>query len=109
MNPLILTKAAKFTLIGSLSAFVSFAASFHPDMQILLGVGLAGSTFITVAAVLWEGRGAIGSMPSEEGLSNLLSTMQPKPKKQYLLSPQLRLEIVIGLIVVLIASLIGAL
>lgn len=110
MNPLILTKISKFALISSVSAFISFAASFHTGAQIILGIGLAGGAFITITAVLWEGRESLSTLPSEEGLSSILSTMNPgKPKKNYLLSPGIRLEIVIGLAVVFLAALVGSL
>jgi hypothetical protein len=110
MNPIILTKISKFLLIASTSSFISFAASFHPGAQIILGITLAGSTFIVITAVLWEGRESLSTLPSEEGLSSILSSMNSsKPKKNYLLSPGTRLEVVIGLIVVLLAALVGSL
>jgi hypothetical protein len=110
VNLLVLTKIAKYTLLASISALLSFSASFNTDTQLLLACVLGGSIFIGAIAVLWEGRDSISAQPTEEGLTSLLTSMNgTKPRKEYLLSPSARLEIVIGLVVASIAVLIGAL
>ncbi len=111
MNPLILTKIAKFTLIGSLSALLSFIGRFNQSVRLFSVYLYIGIVFILVLALLWEGRERFTAELSEVGLSSLIPslTSNSKPKRQYLLSPVARLELVIGFAVVTIFALIGAL
>ncbi len=112
MNVLILTKISKFSVIGSSAAYLSFSSRNNPLLRQSLLYLLGGLITVSLIALLWEGRAAVTSESSgiEDSLSNLLSVNNsPKPKRQYLLTPQARLEIVIGLIVVFVCSLIGAL
>lgn len=113
MNPLILTKTAKFTLIGSASAFLAFTSRLYPNVKLFFVYGYIGLLVICIVVILWEGRNQIeSSEPTEEGLNRLLSSMNvnanPKPKREYLLSSQARLELVIFIAVVTICALVGA-
>ncbi len=110
MNPLYLTKASKHTLIGSTSAFLSFASKTNPDVRLFFTYILLGIIGCTAIALLWEGRQSATHQPSEEGLANLLSTLNNNPvksKRDYLLTPQQRLEIVVALIIISIGALVG--
>lgn len=61
-------------------------------------------------AALWEGRNLVSDELPEDTLNNLMpSLMQGKQKRQYLLSPNVRLELAIGVVTVTIAALVGAL
>lgn len=110
MNPLILTKTAKFTLIGTLSAFISFVGKFQPQVRLFFVYLYCGTLAILLIAALWEGREQFTQDSPEETLTNLIpSFSSTKPKRQYLLAPNVRLELVIGLVVVTIAALVGTL
>lgn len=111
MNPLILTKIAKFTLIGSTSAFLSFAAKGSPEVKLFAIYLYCGLVAIFLLAILWEGRQQIAPEPTEEGLSQLMNSLTSAPtktKRQYLLSPSARLELVIAIVVTTICALVGA-
>lgn len=114
MNPLILTKISKHTLIGSVSALLSFASKNSPEVKLFFVYGYLGLVFILGAVILWEGREQISSstLPTEEGLNQLLSTLNASPvtkqKRQYLLPASARLELVIAIAVITIAALVGA-
>lgn len=109
MNPLILTKTAKFTLIGTLSAFISFVGKFQPQVRLAFVYLYCGTLAVLLIAALWEGREQFQDS-SEETLNNLIPSLSSaKPKRQYLLAPNVRLELVIGLVVVTVAALVGAL
>lgn len=62
-----------------------------------------------VLAALWESRDYLtSSNPTEESLSTLVSGLaNEKPKRQYYLSAQVRLEIVIAFVVIVACALIG--
>jgi uncharacterized membrane protein len=110
MNPIILTKTAKFTLIGSASAFICFVGKFQPQVRLFFVYLYCGVVIILLLAALWEGRNLVSGELSEDTLNNLMpSLMQGKQKRQYLLSPNVRLELAIGLVTVTIAALVGAL
>jgi hypothetical protein len=110
MNPVVLTKVSKFTLIGSLSAFLAFASKFNPKLQQGFIYLYAGTLLIFILAALWEGREQFSKESPEDSLINLIPSVTPrKPKRQYLFSPNTRLEIVIGFVVVTACALIGAL
>lgn len=110
MNPIILTKISKHTIIASLSALLSFAAKFNPQLQrffIYLYVGVLAALLITI---LWEGRQQFEQ--PEESLTSILPNLgmgASKPKRQYLLPPNARLELIIVLIVTTVAALVGSL
>jgi hypothetical protein len=109
MNPLILTKISKFMMIGSLSAYLSFASK-HNTLAKHFFVYLTGGTLIVfLLAALWESRDyLIADTPSEYSLSTLVSGLtNGKPKRQYYLSAQARLEIVIAFVVIVACALIG--
>ena len=109
MNPLILTKLAKFMLIGSASAYLSFAAKNNPLLRQSFFYLLGGLIAVFLIALLWESRDSlVGLEPTEDSLSGLLSVTSQKPKKQYYLSNRTRLELVIGLVVVVVCTLVGA-
>jgi hypothetical protein len=64
---------------------------------------------VFLIALLWEGRDSlVGLEPTEDSLNGLLSVTSQKPKKQYYLSNRTRLELVIGLVVVVVCTLVGA-
>lgn len=114
MNPLVLTKASKFILIGSISAFLAFASKANPNVKQFFVYGYVGLVVISLAVILWEGREQVTSAePTEEGLTQLLGVMNisqnQKRKRQYLLPPTARLELVITLAVVTVCALVGAL
>jgi hypothetical protein len=110
MNPLILTKTAKFTLIGSASAFLSFVAKFQPQVK-LFGIYVYGAVvFSALLIALWEGRKMVEDSSVENDLSNLIPSLtNSSPKRAYLLSPTARLELIIALIVVTVCILVGSL
>lgn len=114
MNTTILTKISKFTLIGSTSAFLSFAAKSSPEVK-LFGIYLYGGivTILTLA-ILWEGRNEISVNPDDtEGINGLIkqlssSVTTTKSKRHYLLSPTARLELVIAIAIITISALVGS-
>lgn len=71
---------------------------------------LGGLIAVFLIALLWEGRDSIvGNEPTEDSLSSLLSVgSSQRPKRQYYLSNKTRLELVIGLVVVTVCTLVGA-
>jgi hypothetical protein len=110
MNPIILTKTAKFTLIGTLSAFISFMGKFQPQVRLFFVYLYCGTLIVLLLAALWEGREQFTQESSEETLNTLIPSLtSSKPRRQYLLSPNVRLELVIGVVVVTIAALVGSL
>lgn len=111
MNPVALTKIAKFMLVGSLSALLSFIGQFNPSVRLFSVYLYIGVVFVLTLALLWEGREQFASELPEQSLANLLPTLTEttKPKRQYLLSPVARLELVIGFVIVTVFALIGGL
>jgi hypothetical protein len=112
MNPYYLTKISKFTLIASLSTFLSFASRHNPQAKQFFWLILGGAVIAFLLAILWEAREyVISSEPTEENLNTLLSGLSPqkKTKRNYYLSTQTRLEIVIALVVIVVFSLVGSL
>jgi hypothetical protein len=109
MNPLILTKISKHTLIGSFSAYLSFASKHNPLARQFFLYALGGTIAVFVLAALWESRDYLtSSNPTEESLTTLVSGLtSEKPKRQYYLSAQVRLEIVIAFVVIVACALIG--
>jgi hypothetical protein len=109
MNPLILTKISKHTLIGSFSAYLSFASKHNPLARQFFLYTLGGTIAVFVLAALWESREYLYTSNSpEESLTTLVSGLNAdKPKRQYYLSAQARLEIVIAFVVIVVCSLIG--
>jgi hypothetical protein len=110
MNPLILTKIAKFLMMGSLSAYLSFASKNNALARQFFLYFLGGTLIAFVIAALWESRDyLLTSNPSEDSLNTLVSGLtSQKPTRQYYLSAQTRLEIVIAFVIVIIGALIGA-
>ncbi len=110
MNPLILTKIAKFMLIGSSSAYLSFASKHNPMLKQGFLYLLIGLIAVIVIVLLWDGRDNLTNQSTEDGLSNLLSVANNQPvKRQYFLTNSTRIELIIGLAVVSVCTLIGAL
>lgn len=110
MNTIILTKIAKFTLIGSLSAFLAFVGKFNPQLNRFFLYLYAGTLAVILIASLWEGRDLIKTESPEDAIGTLLPGLQGgKPKRQYFLAPNVRLELAIGIIIVTVAALVGAL
>jgi hypothetical protein len=110
MNPLILTKIAKYSFIGSLTAYLSFASKSNPQARQLFLYLLAGIVVTFLLAAIWEARDYLSAKePTEEGLNTILSGLssQQKPKRSYYLSAKTRLELVIALVVVIVFALIG--
>jgi hypothetical protein len=110
MNPLILTKISKFTAIGSLTAYLSFASKNNVIARQFFLYLVGGTLIAFLIAALWESRDyLLTGNPSEESLSTLVSGLTShKPTRQYYLSAQARLEIVIAFVVIIICALIGA-
>lgn len=110
MNTIALTKISKFALIATISSALSFVAKHNSSFKAAFTFILIGITVTTLIACYWEGRKLISSMPSEEGLTDILGSLNgQKNKREFLLSPQVRLEIIIALLTILISSLIGSL
>jgi len=110
MNPLVLTKIAKFLLIGSGSAYLSFASKHNPMLRQAFFYSLGGLIAILIIVLLWDGRDLVNSEPTEDSLNSLLTVANSnRPKRQYFLSNKTRIELVIGLVVVSVCTLIGAL
>ena len=110
MNSLVLTKISKFALIGSLSAYLSFASKFNPSIRQAFIYIMIGIITAFLIAVIWEGRDYILSNEStEESLSTLMSGLNNQSsKRQYFLSTKARLEIAIAFVVIIVFALIGA-
>ena len=109
MNLLVLTKISKFALIGSLSAYLSFASKFNPSIRQAFLYIMIGIIAAFLIAVIWEGRDYILSESTEESLSTLMSGLNSQSsKRQYFLSTKARLEIVIAFVVIIVFTLIGA-
>ena len=110
MNPLILTKIAKFMLIGSGSAYLSFASKHNLMLSEGFFFFLGRSIAVLVIVLLWDGRDSLTNQPTEDSLNSLLSVANNQPvKRQYFLSNSTRIELIIGLAVVSVCTLIGAL
>jgi len=109
MSPFILTKIAKFMMIGSLSAYLSFASKNNYSVRLFFFYSLGGIVLAFLLAILWESRDyLITDNPTEESLTTLFSGLSnSKSKRQYYLSAQIRLEIVIALVTIIACALIG--
>ncbi len=108
MNPLILTKISKHTIIGSLSALLAFAGKFNQKLQQCFVYLYIGTLVIFILTLLWEGREQFQQSP-EEQLVSLLPAELSNKKRQYLLTPKTRLELVIALVVITVCALVGSL
>ncbi len=111
MNPIILTKIAKHTLIGSVSAYLSFAGKHNQSVRLFFIYTVSGTIAIFVLAALWEARDyLISSEPNEEQLNTLIGglTNNRPEKRKYYLPAKTRLEIVITLVIIVICGLIGS-
>lgn len=110
MNPLILTKVSKFILIGSTSAYLSFASKHNPMLRQGFFYLLGGLIAVIIIVLLWDGRDSLTNQPTEDGLNTLLSVANNQPvKRQYFLSNSTRIELIIGLATVIVCVLVGAL
>jgi hypothetical protein len=110
MNSLVLTKISKFTLIGTTTAFINFVGKFQPEFKLFFVYLYCGTILILIFAVLWEGRESLAGESDAEKITDLLAPITSgKSKRQYLLAPSTRLEIIIGLVVITISALIGGL
>jgi hypothetical protein len=110
MNLLLLTKISKFMVIGSGSAYLSFASKHNPMLRQGFFYFLGGLIVVIVIVLLWDGRDAVNSQPIEDGLNSLLNVANNQsPKRQYFLSNKVRIELIIGLAVVSVCTFIGAL
>jgi hypothetical protein len=111
MNPLILTKISKFTAIGSLSAYLSFASRNNSSVRMFFLYLISGVIAVFLLTSLWEAREYLTSEePTEQSLTTIVSGLtNQKPKRQYYLSTQARLEIVIALVVIITCALMGGL
>ena len=109
MNPVILTKIAKFVMIGSFSAYLSFASRNNSSVRLFFFYLVGGTIAIFLLASLWEAREYLASDEStEQSLTTIVSGLtNQKPKRQYYLSTQARLEIVIAFVVIVVCALIG--
>ena len=106
MSPLILTKISKFMLIGSASAYLSFASQYNPSLKVAFYYLLAGIVLSVIIALLWEGRERIGNDGNE--IEQMISGITSSTKRQYYLDDKVRIELVIGTVVIIVCSLIGA-
>ncbi len=71
---------------------------------------LSGLIAVIIIVLLWDGRDNLTDQPTEDGLNTLLSVANNQPvKRQYFLSNKTRIELIIGLAVVSVCTLIGAL
>jgi hypothetical protein len=111
MNPQYLTKIAKHTLIGSTSAYLSFAGKNNPSVRLFFIYSIAGVITVFVVAMLWEARDYLtAQQPSEDQLSTLiggLTNSKPETRKYYL-PAKVRLEIVIAFVVIIVCALVGS-
>lgn len=109
MNPSLLTKISKFVAIGSLAAYLSFASKNNATAKQFFFYLITGTLATFLIAALWESREfLVSNNPTEESLSTLVSGLSnTKPKRQYYLSAQARLEIVIAFVVIIISALVG--
>jgi hypothetical protein len=111
MNPVILTKISKHTLIGSVSAYLSFAGKNNPSIKVFFIYTVAGIIAVFLIAALWEARDYLAAKDgNEESLSTLiggLTNSQPE-KRQYYLPASVRLEIVISFVVIIVCALVGS-
>ncbi len=111
MNPIVLTKISKHTLIGSISAYLSFAGKHNPSVRLFFLYTVGGIIAVFIIAMLWEARDyLIAKDSNEEQLSTIISGLtNSKPeKRQYYLPAKVRLEIVVALTVIVVCGLIGA-
>jgi hypothetical protein len=111
MNPQYLTKIAKHTLIGSISAYLSFAGKNNPSVRLFFIYSVAGVIAVFFVASLWEARDYLTAKdPNEEQLSTLIGGLtNTKPeKRQYYLPAKVRLEIVIAFVVIIVCALVGS-
>jgi hypothetical protein len=110
MNPLVLTKISKFTALGSFIAYLSFASKNNAIARQFFLYLIGGTLVAFLIAALWESRDYLLKDDStEESLSTLVSGLtNQKPRRQYYLSAQARLELVIAFVVITVCSLIGA-
>lgn len=111
MNPVYLTKISKHTLIGSISAYLSFAGKNNPSVKLFFIYTVAGIIAVFLIAALWEARDYLTAKePDEENLSTLIGGLtNSKPeKRQYYLPANVRLEIVIAFVVIIVCSLVGS-
>ncbi len=111
MNPLILTKIAKHTLIGSVSAYLSFAGKNNPSVKLFFVYTVAGIIAVFIIAALWEARDYLASSnPTEDELSTIVSglTNTKRETRKYMLPAQVRLEIVIAFVVIVVCALVGS-
>lgn len=108
MNPTILTKIAKHMMIGSVSAYLSFASKHNEMIQKFYLYTLAGIIIAILIVLLWEGREHF-QPTSENDLMALLNTNTKQSKRTYLLSNGTRIEMVIALIIISICAMVGSL
>ncbi len=112
MNPVYITKIAKHTLIGSVSACLSFVGKYNPNVRLFLVYVIGGIVATVIVAALWEARDyLVASEPTEEQLSTLIGglTNNRPEKRKYYLPAQVRLEIVVTVVVIVVSALIGTL
>ncbi len=111
MNPLILTKIAKHTLIGSISAYISFSGKHSPNVRLFFIYVVAGVIATFILAMLWESRDYLTNQDAtEDDISTViggLTNSRPETRK-YMLPAKVRLEICIALVVVVVCALVGA-
>lgn len=110
MNPIILTKASKHTLIGSISAYLSFAGRNNPNVKLFFIYAVCGIIAVFAIAMLWEARDYLTAKSDDESqLSTLIGGLtNSKPeKRQYYLPAHTRLEIVITFVVIVVCALVG--
>lgn len=106
MSPLILTKISKFMLTGSFVAYLSFASQYNSFLKLTFIYLLGGTILAIVVALLWEGREQITN--DTDGIEQMISGItNNQPKRQYYLSNNVRIELVIGIIVIIVCSLVG--
>lgn len=112
MNSLYLTKISKHVLIGSVSAYLSFASKANPQVRLFFIYLVTGILVTFLIAALWEARDyLVAKEANEETLSTIiggLTNSKPETRKYYL-PAKVRLEIVITLVVIVVCGLIGAL
>jgi hypothetical protein len=110
MNPLVLTKISKFTALGSFIAYLSFASKNNAMAKQFFFYLIGGTLVAFLIAALWESRDyLLKDDLTEDSLSTLVSGLSnQKPRRQYYLSAQVRLEITIAFVVIIACALVGA-
>ena len=93
-------------LIGSFVAYLSFASQYNAFLKLTFVYLLGGVILAIIITLLWEGRERTTN--DTDGIEQMISGITNNQlKRQYYLSNNARIELVIGVIVIIVCSLIG--